>query len=165
MSPKAIIIGIVITFLLIIVLAVFLTGNQKPEIKTTEYSSSDSDRSIADFQPSSFDFGKIKVSDIKSKEFTLKNTGNKPLQILNINSSCNCTTGQIIYKNFKSKEYGMHARSGFVTEIVPGETTVVNVIYRPYLMPVYGPVQREVYLTTNDPLNQKVVFSVKAFVE
>lgn len=114
---------------------------------------------------SSFDFGEIKVSDVKQQDFTLKNTGSKPLQVLNINSSCNCTFGQVIYKDLTSKEYGMHAQSGYVTQIAPGDTALVRVTYKPALMPVYGLVEREVYISTNDPTNPKLVFSVKAKVK
>lgn len=165
MSLKTLINGITIILLAVILLAFALTGNQKSEGSQITYSQSDKQRPIVEVSNVSFDFGKIKVSDIKSKEFALKNAGNKPLQILNINSSCGCTTGQIIYKGQKSKEFGMHVQSGFVTEIQPNDTAKINLIYRPYLMPVYGLVEREVYLTTNDPLNQKVVFSVMARVE
>ncbi len=49
----------------------------------------------------------------------------------------------------------MHAQSGYVTEVAPGDTATVRVIYKPSLMPVYGLVEREVYITTNDPDRQK----------
>lgn len=164
MSFKSIVFVLLITVIIITGFAFMVTGSQ-PDVKEAAYSVSDTDRPKAEVKISSYDFGNIKVSDVKSKEFTLKNIGTQPLQILNINSSCGCTKGQVFYKDFKSNQYGMHAQSGFVTEIAPGDTAAVNVIYNPSLMPVYGRVEREVYLTTNDPINQKVIFSVKAFVK
>ncbi len=165
MSPKTIIISLVVFIAVIVGMAFLLTSGQKQTPTTTTFSVQDTDRPKAEAPQVFYDFGEIKVSDVKQQDFTFKNTGTKPLQILNVNSSCNCTAGQIIYNGETSKEYGMHAQSGFVTEIAPGDTATVRVIYRPAIMPVYGLVEREVYITTNDPVNQKLVFSIKATVK
>lgn len=153
MKTKTIIISLVIFLGLIIGASFLLTSGQKPEPQVA-----------SSLKNEVFDFGEIKVSDVKQKDFVLKNTSTKPLQILNVNSSCGCTTGQIIYKGKSSREFGMHSQSGYVTEIAPNTSATVRVIYRPATMPVYGSVQREVYLTTNDPDQQKLVFGVKAYV-
>ena len=155
-----------IFFITVIALIFIYTSWQKKSAPVTStFSAQDSDRPKAEIGHASFDFGEIKVADIKQQDFTLKNTGTKPLQILNINSSCNCTFGQFIYKDLTSKEYGMHAQSGYVTDIAPGETAIIRVTYKPIIMPVYGFVERAVFITTNDPDNQKIVFSVKAVVK
>lgn len=164
MKTKTIIISLVIFLGLIIGASFLLTSGQKPEPQVASYSTVTNERPVAEIKDALFDFGEIKVSDVKQKDFTLTNSGTKPLQILNINSSCGCTTGQIIYKGEISREFGMHSQSGFVTEIAPNTTATVRVTYRPATMPVYGSVQREVYLTTNDPDQQKLVFGVKAYV-
>ncbi len=165
MNTKTIIISLAVFLVLIIGVSFLLTTGQKPEPQVASYATTTKERPIAEMKDALFDFGEIKVSDVKQKDFALTNTGNKPLQILNINSSCGCTNGQIIYKGETSKEFGMHSQSGFVTEIAPNTTATVRVIYRPATMPVYGPVEREVYLTTNDPEHQKLVFAVKANVK
>lgn len=165
MSAKGIIIGGVIFLVLIIGVSVLLTAGQKPVPATATYSATDKDRPIAETPETSADLGEMKVSDTKQKDFELKNTGTKPLQILNVNSSCNCTSGQIIYNGTTSKEFGMHAQSGYVTDIAPGSSATVRVIYRPSIMPVYGSVEREVYVETNDPKTAKLVFVVKADVK
>ena len=59
----------------------------------------------------------------------------------------------------------MHTQSGYVTEIASGETATVRLTYRPASMPVYGLVEREVYVTTNDPANEKLIFSITAKVK
>jgi hypothetical protein len=59
----------------------------------------------------------------------------------------------------------MHSLSNYVGEVLPGQQAIVKVIYRPYVMPVYGVVEREVYVTTNDPENERLVFKVKAMVK
>ncbi|MEK7566029.1 MAG: DUF1573 domain-containing protein [Patescibacteria group bacterium] len=149
-SAKTIIIGGLVFLSAIIGVSVLLTAGQKTPPKADIYSV--------------FDFGDIKVSDVKEKDFVLKNTGTKPLQILNINSSCNCTFGKIIYNGKETKEYGMHAQSGYLMDIAPNTEAKVRVIYQPSLMPVYGVVEREVYVTTNDPQKQRLIFAVKAKV-
>lgn len=165
MPPKTIIISIIVLFAVVAGLVFLFTLGQRPESTTASFSVQDADRPKAETAQTFFDMGEINVSDVKQQDYTLKNAGTKPLQILNVNSSCGCTAGQIIYNGETSKEYGMHAQSGFVTEIAPGDTATVRLTYRPATMPVYGLVEREVYVTTNDPINQKLVFSVKAKVK
>ena len=165
MSPKTIIISLIAFFTLVIGLAFLFAAGQKTEPAAISFSAQDTNRPQAETAQTFFDIGEIKVSDVKQQDYALKNSGTKPLQILNVNSSCGCTAGQIIYKGETSKEYSMHSQSGFVTEIAPGDTATVRLTYRPATMPVYGVVEREVYVTTNDPANQKLVFSIKAKVE
>lgn len=157
---------ILLALLVLIIGASFvLAGDQKPQSSIKSYQTQDKDRPKVEAKTSFFDFGEIKLSDTKIKDFPIKNTGNKPLDIFNVSSSCSCTSGQIIYKDFQSKEFGMHSEGGFVTQIKPGETATVRVVYRPAIMPVYGLIEREVYVETNDPSNQKLVFSIKAKVK
>jgi hypothetical protein len=164
MSAKTIIISLLICFAAVVGIAFALSAGQKPEPATANYSPQDTNKPKAETSKVFVDLGQIKVSDVKVEEFPLKNIGTKPLQILDVNTSCGCTAGQIIYKGDTSKEFSMHAQSGYVTEIAPGDTATVRLTYRPASMPVYGLVEREVYVSTNDPANQKLVFSIKANV-
>lgn len=148
MAPKTIIFSLLGLFILVSGLIFIFNPGQKIAVS-----------------PAFVNLGEIKISDVKQQDFSLKNTDAKPLQILNISSSCSCTTGQIIYKDFTSQEYGMHAQSGYVTTIAPGDAAIIRLTYRPAIMPVYGLVTREVYLTTNDPAKQKLVFSIRAMVK
>lgn len=120
---------------------------------------------IATVSSYSSDFGAMKVSDVRSAEFTIKNMGQEALQISNMSSSCGCTKGQFIYKGKTSSEFGMHAESGYLGAIAPGEEAQVKVTYRPAEMPVYGPVERTVSVETNDPNQPKLTFKVTARVE
>lgn len=164
MSTRSIVVSVAIFLVAIIGVSFLLTAWQKPPPASITYTASSSERPVAENPGSLFDFGEIKVSDTKEKEFILKNTGNKPLQILNINSSCGCTAGKVIYNGSETKEFGMHAQSGYLMDIAPGTEAKIRVIYRPFQMPVYGTVEREVYVTTNDPQKEKLVFGVKAYV-
>ncbi|MEK7165799.1 MAG: DUF1573 domain-containing protein, partial [Patescibacteria group bacterium] len=111
------------------------------------------------------DLGKMKVSDEKSAEFTIENTGDMPLQLFKVTSSCGCTFGIITINRQKSPEFSMHSKSNWTGTLNPGEKASVLVTYKPILMPVKGEVTRAVYISTNDPENKDLKFSVKAFVE
>lgn len=165
MSGKIIILGVAGVVIFIVGISFLLTTGQKKDPEALTYKATEQDRPRVETSNTFADLGEIKVSDVKQKDFTFKNAGTKPLQILNVNSSCNCTTGQIIYKDLTSKEFGMHNQSGFVTDIAPGGTAILRLIYRPAVMPIYGLVEREVYVTTNDPEKQRLVFSMKAIVK
>lgn len=164
MSTKTIIAAVGVFLATVIGISLLLTAGQKTPPRTDAYSASDKDRPVAEVPESLFNFGDIKVSDIKQKDFVLKNTGSKPLQILNINSSCNCTFGQLIYSDKETKKFGLHAQSGYVLDVAPNTEAIVRVTYQPQLMPIYGFVEREVYITTNDPQREKLIFAVKANV-
>jgi hypothetical protein len=59
----------------------------------------------------------------------------------------------------------MHSSISWVGTLNPGKKATVKVIYRPYIMPVSGEITRDVYVQTNDPDNERITFTVKAFVE
>jgi hypothetical protein len=52
----------------------------------------------------------------------------------------------------------------WIGEINQGETATLSVTYRPKVMPVTGPVTRQVRFATNDPNNPEVEVSVSANV-
>lgn len=163
---KNIIIGGVILLIIILIGSYFLlAGGQSQTVKIASYATSDKERPNVEVKTTSSDMGQIKVSDQKESEFTIKNVGSKPLQLSNISSSCGCTVGQVIYEGKTSREFGMHSQSDLVAEVAPQKIATVKVIYRPYVMPVYGLIEREVYVSTNDPEKPKLVFKVKAVVK
>lgn len=166
MSAKTLIIGGTVLLIVFMVGSYFLlSGGGKPEVRIASYSSQDKDKPVVEVKKTLVDLGTIKVSDQKEVNFTLKNTGTKPLQVSNMSSSCHCTFGQFIYQGNTSPEYGMSTISDVLPEIAPNTEATIKVIYRPYIMPVYGPVEREVYVSTNDPNNPKLVFQVKTVVK
>jgi len=146
-------------------MAFLVTKGQTPTPKQEVFSIESLDRPKAEVLNNFIDIGEMKVNEIKEVSFDLKNIGNKPLQILNINSSCNCTFGKVLYKDIETKQFGMHKQSGYVTDIAPNDSATVKVIYNPSIMPVYGNVSRDVYITTNDPENSKLIFTIKTFVK
>ena len=158
------IIGILLFTFVLIGGAYFIlsSGGKQPQV--TLYTSQDNDKPISQVKETFFNMGTMKVADIKEKDFIVKNIGTKPLQLFNIASSCGCATVQIDYQNTLSSEFSMHGQSDYVVSIIPQTEAKIKVVYRPYVMPVYGNVEREAYISTNDPVNPKLVFKVKAFI-
>lgn len=163
---KAMVIGLIIFSVVAIVGSYFfLVSGQKPQVPIISYSLSDKERPIMEAKITFFDLGTMKVSEDKSANFKIKNIGQKPLQLSNISSSCNCTFGQVVMNGKESELFGMHNVSDFAGEILPGKEAIIKVTYRPSIMPVYGVIEREVYVSTNDPANQKLTFKVKSNVK
>lgn len=165
-SPKfllAIIIGSVV--LLIGAVFIFSKNDEKFAAELKTYVVNDKSKPKVKTDRISADLGKMKAADEKSAEFLITNVGQKSLQLYAGSSSCSCTFGQIKTDGEWSGEFGMHATKNSISEIAPGKSAKIKVIYRPYIMPVYGTIARQVFLSTNDPLTSKLTFNVNAFVE
>lgn len=165
MNNKAVIMVGLASIMIIFGAYYIVSKEAKTNVEAKTYSLEDASRPKVETSETFQDMGKIKVSDAKTASFTVKNVGQEPLQLLDITTSCGCTVGQVRYQGDKSREFGMHDGGDYDQEIMPGTEAIVDVIYRPYVMPVYGEVGREVYVSTNDPENPKLVFQVKAYVE
>lgn len=74
------------------------------------------------------DFGKVKVSDSGTRDIIFTNTGNEPLLIINIHSTCGCIVTE------KPKE-----------PIMPGKTGVISLKYDMRT----GPIRRSLTIETN----------------
>lgn len=166
--PKSMIVGMILFSLILIVGSYFLlvsgSGN-KPQVPIVTYQTSDNEKPIVEAKETFTDFGTIKVSEEKTKEFIIKNIGKRPLQLSNFSTSCGCTVVQIIYQSKTSDEFSMHAQGDYILEVAPQTQATIRVTYRPYIMPVYGVVGREAYISTNDPAVPKLVLKVKSFVK
>lgn len=162
---KVIIVGIIATILFLVGSYFLIAGGNKPIKQIISYNVNDTERPKVEIKKTFSDLGKMKVNEEKIGVFTIKNIGQKPLQLSDVSSSCSCALAQIVINGKESELFAMHKQSDYVGEIAQGKKVQVKVIYRPYIMPVYGVVEREAYVSTNDPLNPKLVFKVKAFVQ
>ena len=160
-TDTKVIIGTIVSTLLILIVAIFLSSS-----KSSPAPSSSPPTSIS-IDKTEVDFGDMKVTDEKSADFTLTNTGDSPLKISNISTSCNCTFASIEIAGRKTPEFSMHASGplkNWVGEVPPGQTATLKATYRPKVMPVNGLVTRSVYFQTNDPQNSKVEITLRANV-
>lgn len=161
------IIGGFVVFILVLI-GIVAKSEQKEAKKIGQvvaYQAGDVQKPAASAETGIKDLGDMNVTDEKSADFVVKNTGTKPLSMFNISSSCGCTAGVVTIAGVKSPEGAMHAKSDWIGSLNPGDQATVTVIYRPSVMPVKGDVSRSVYVETNDPISPKLTFTVRAFVE
>ncbi len=143
---------------------IFRASNTVSSIPTS-YSPQDELRPQINIKKSLYDFGSMRVADKKSYDFIVGNVGKQPLQLSNITTSCNCTFVKVIYEGKESPEFNMHSKGSYIAEIDSGKKAILRVTYKPYIMPVYGFIEREAYVKTNDPLNPDLVLKVTATVK
>jgi len=116
------------------------------------------------------ELGEIAVQGDYPAEFNITNTGDAPLEISDVRTSCMCTYAEIIIGEEKSPEFNMVMHNSpqvrrWKDTVEPGESAVVRAMYKPHLMPVEGPVERSVIFTTNDPNNREVELRISAIVQ
>lgn len=156
--------GVIIISIVIIVGIIFASSKSSSELPSVSYTVQDKEKPQLQISERSFDLGKMKVSDIRAEDITLKNTGSKPLSISNVYTSCDCTYVEIQIDGKTSPKLSM-TRSSWQSQIDPGQSAVLKVTYQPSIMPVQGAVNRSVYFKTNDPVTPDVAVGFKAFVE
>lgn len=163
-SDTKIFIGAVIVSLVIIVGAVFALGSDNSPKRDEQGTASMA------IDKKNEDFGSMKVEEEKSTTFTITNTStSSPLRIWNIATSCDCTFATVVISGQETGEFNMKAHMGsalrnWIGEVAAGEKATMRVTYRPKVMPVQGPVTRQVTFSTNDPNNADVEISVSANV-
>lgn len=163
-SDTKIIIGAVVGSVALIAGAIMLFSNQKPAPKREELGTAS-----MTIDKKSEDFGSMKVSDERKATFTITNTGGSILRIWKVATSCDCTAATIKIGDTETPEFSMTGmmsteRANWLGEVPAGQKALLTVIYRPSVMPVQGPITRQVTFSTNDPKNQDVEVSIAANV-
>ncbi len=162
-TDTKIIIGAVVASILIIIGAsVVLSRNNGPKRENLGIAAMTIDKKEEDF-------GDMKVDEEKAATFTITNTSDAVLRIWGIATSCDCTFANVTIRGEKTGEFNMTMHTSgplknWIGEVPKGEKATLEVIYRPSVMPVSGPVSRQVRFATNDPKNAEVEVSVKANV-
>lgn len=115
------------------------------------------------------DFGSMKGDEERTGTFTVTNAGNTTLRIWGVATSCDCTFASITINGEETGEFNMamHMSSSlknWIGEVSPGQTALLKATYKPKVMPVTGPVSRQIRFSTNDPKNPEVEVSVTANV-
>ncbi|NOZ83183.1 MAG: DUF1573 domain-containing protein [Euryarchaeota archaeon] len=98
--------------------------------------------------PPSYDFGRVPYTEVVAT-LRLVNTGDAPLVVEGVSTSCGCTRAEV------SKSY-----------LKPGEEAELRISFDPRRMgtEIEGEVYREVYILTNDPEKPELVVPVRAVV-
>lgn len=159
---------IIIGCVVLIGLALFLVSKylgSNEDKKVASYTVSNPDAPKIEIPEKIHDFGKINLTDVAKYPFKVKNGGKSPLVITSITTSCHCTTAVMkIPGKSDSPAFAMHSMDAWQGEIASGEGAVLEVIYEPAKMPVKGPINRIIYLRTNDPNNPDPKFEINAEV-
>jgi len=114
-----------------------------------------------------YDWGTIDInSGIVNKTFTIENKGTGVLKLYDVETSCMCTTAQLITKDKTSKKFGMHDPSYSVFDVQPGESAELLVEFDPIF---HGPsgvgdISRTITIKTNDKNNSELSFNLTAKV-
>lgn len=161
-TETKIIIGAVSSTVLILVAAIVVLGQDKRPNRD------DLGQASMSIDKKSEDLGSMKITDEKTAAFTITNTGNSPLRLWNVTTSCSCTFATITIEKDKTGEFSMHGGGplkNWIGEIPPAKNAILSVVYRPSLMPVQGQVSRQVTFDTNDPKNPEITVSINANVQ
>jgi len=136
----------------IIILIVFV---QYSRLGTTEISTPAPSIEVS---PKSWDFGNITYlgGEVK-KVFTVENTGELPLEINWVSTSCGCTRAY-----FEKKDMAYFEKK----DIPSGERANLTVTLDPSLMGrgmnISGQILKVVYIRSNDPVNPEVEVEISA---
>lgn len=157
-----VVIGIIVISVLIMG-GVILSFNLSQGPAIPQYKISDSEKPQMEIKETDFDFGKMKITETKTKEIPLQNKGVRPLIISSMITSCDCTFAQLVTGSQESPKFSMRGNTKWRGEIAPNQSAILKVIYSPSIMPVKGKVAREVSFKTNDPQKPlvNVVFSAE----
>lgn len=90
-----------------------------------------------------YDFGNIPQQKV-SHVLRIKNSGKQPLEITRVSTSCGCTTASIDK-----------------TSLPAGGSANLTITFDPNLMGEVGPVEKVVYIRSNDPANEEASITVK----
>lgn len=112
----------------------------------------------------------MSVNEERSKEITITNTGKGPLILSRVRTSCNCTLADITVNGVTTQGFNMEAHNSLSLKrwtgtLAPGERATVKAIYRPFIMPVQGRVERIISFNTNDPKNPTAEITLRAVVQ
>ncbi|MDP2676785.1 MAG: DUF1573 domain-containing protein [bacterium] len=154
-------------FVLVGGIAIVASGNDYEDRQPVQQFSA----GILQTADASFDFETISMKDGKvSHDFVAENSGEEPVIITKVYTSCMCTAAQITDGAGNVRGiFGMPGHAGPSSadiEVAPGERITIEAIFDPA---AHGPsgvglAQRSVYLETNSGTSPKLEFSFQATV-
>ena len=107
------------------------------------------------------DLGVVNLkSGVVTTEFVIKNEGRSDLVIDKLSSSCGCTSASLVYQETEGPRFYMAGHghespdANWKVAVAPGDEAKVKVYYDPSIHPdLTGPVTREVFVHSNDPVD------------
>ena len=130
------IIFILIGLTVIVFAGVIIAGFNIQEKPVKQYKTEENSRPQMEILETQFDFGKMALTDIKTKEIEIKNIGGQPLIISKLFTSCDCTFAKLKVGNQESPRFSMWKNFSWRMEIPPGGSGILSITYEPKIMPV-----------------------------
>lgn len=152
---------------LILLTLAIIGGGSYLVVKSSPSQLSADQSTVATTTETSFDWGTIGINNGKvQKTFVIKNSGSSPLKLNNVVTSCMCTTAQVVINGQSSPAFGMHAKSSWSGEVLPGQSADLVVVFDPAF---HGPsgvgsITRIVTVDANDAKNSQLSFTLTANV-
>ena len=138
----------------------FADKNKQAELKEELAKTAPADRPIVKISPETIEMGRVSQKNgIAATFFEIKNNGKSDLIINRLDTSCGCTVASIVYNGQEGPKFAM---AGHGTEnptdwkitIPAGQIGQLKVYYDPSVhKDLFGPVTREIYIYSNDPLD------------
>lgn len=153
---------------IIIVSTLILFGGMWLVAKTAPTSSVESSSTAkVTTSETTYDWGTVNMENGKvEKIFPIKNDGQDTLKLFNVTTSCACTTAQLVLSDQASPLFGMHTKSSYVLDVLPGQEAELKVIFDPAFHGPngVGPISRTITVETNDAAQKQLTFTANALV-
>jgi hypothetical protein len=110
------------------------------------------------------DVGNVSLKEGKVEtSLIIENAGRSDLIVDGLSTSCGCTTASVVNNGQEGPMFGASAPpEAWSATIRPGETAELRIYYDPAVhQDVRGPMMREVYVSSNDPVDPVVKVSIK----
>ncbi len=102
--PDPIVIGIAV-LTVVVVGGIFYAASRTEKTNIEQYQQGSAERPRLEISQSSFDFGRVTLTDKKKQDVSITNTGTKPLVISGLLTSCNCTFAQLVMDGEASPKF------------------------------------------------------------
>lgn len=160
MNEKKVYIFTGIFTVVLVVLGLVLVNKSQP---TSTPVQADSGANAEVVGETSFDWGQIDIEGgVVDRTFEIKNSGTSDLIVSNIKTSCACTEAIVSINGADSPPFGMHTRSNWKGTVKPGDVASFRVVFDPMFHGPQGtgPISRIVSVSTNDPENRTLEYTL-----
>jgi hypothetical protein len=155
---KLMIVGIVVTFLLIVGVSFVFGGREQKEEAVVAGTKVEG----LEAKPETYDLGDVPINGgLVTKEYEVMNTTSSVLKLKKIATSCMCTKAKVKIGDQETKFFGMEGHGDknppVNLEIAAGEVAKVTMEFDPaaHGPQGVGPIDRSIFLTFSDPAGVK----------
>ena len=124
------------------------------------------DAPIVSISPTVYNFGVVsQANGVVTGMATIRNDGDAPLIIDNMETSCSCTSASVVYDGTEGPSFGMAMHGnpqGWSQVIPPGGEAQLKISYDPNVhKTLRGAVTRTITVYSNDPRHKQVTITTR----